>query len=153
MHQQEMGKASSSRRRPSDGHPYAADRPKASVSSSENLPSDIATPVSAPSSYLDTSIPFNLPPRRSMKMLKDGSDFVWPDAAHALFVRGTVLLPPRARPILIPSSGLQAWKFINIGSKRTRAPRGEGKTDLLTRYLQSHGVERTKKQVASHLCV
>lgn len=62
------------------------------------------------------------------------------------------LLPlvPRV-PFLFPYAGLQAWKFINIGSKRTRAPRGEGKTDFLTRYLQSHGVERTKKQVASHL--
>ena len=85
-----------------------------------------------------------------MKMLKDGSDFVWPDAAHAMFVRGTVSLSS-PRFILILSPGLQAWKFINIGSKRTRAPRGEGKTDFLTRYLQSHGVERTKKQVASHL--
>ncbi|KAF8512085.1 hypothetical protein BU17DRAFT_69355 [Hysterangium stoloniferum] len=86
-------------------------------------------------SCLDSVIPFNLPPRRSMKMLKDGSDFVWPDAAHTLFVKG-----------------LQAWKVLTIGSKRTRAPRGEGKTDFLVRYLKSHGVERTKKQVASHLC-
>ncbi|KAF8531227.1 hypothetical protein JB92DRAFT_185885 [Gautieria morchelliformis] len=130
-----MGKVSCSRGRASGGHPYD-DRPRlpAPHLPSEKSSSDTAHPISAPSSYLDTSIPFNLPPRRSMKMLKDGSDFVWPDAAHALFVRG-----------------LQAWKFINIGSKRTRAPRGEGKTDFLTRYLQSHGVERTKKQVASHL--
>ncbi|GJJ13979.1 hypothetical protein Clacol_008236 [Clathrus columnatus] len=89
-----------------------------------------------PASYLDASIPSNLPPRRSMKMLKDGSDFVWPDSAHALFVKG-----------------LQAWKIQTIGSKRTRAPRGEGKTDFLVRFLQSHGVTRTKKQVASHLLV
>ncbi|KIJ30483.1 hypothetical protein M422DRAFT_268033 [Sphaerobolus stellatus SS14] len=98
---------------------------QASSSSSSHVPAN---------SFLDASIPFNLPPRRSMKMLKDGSDFVWPDAAHSLFVKG-----------------LQQWKVLTIGSKRTRAPRGEGKTDFLVRYLQQHGVERTKKQVASHL--
>ena len=148
-----MGKVSCSRRRSSGGHPYD-DRPRLSTTqtSPEKTPPDMSHTTSAPSSYLDTSIPFNLPPRRSMKMLKDGSDFVWPDAAHALFVRGAVFSTLVSQRLSLHQClGLQAWKFINIGSKRTRAPRGEGKTDFLTRYLQSHGVERTKKQVASHL--
>jgi hypothetical protein len=86
-----MGKVSCSRGRSSGGHPYD-DRPRHSAPHlpSDKTSSDTAHPISAPSSYLDTSIPFNLPPRRSMKMLKDGSDFVWPDAAHALFVRGAL---------------------------------------------------------------
>jgi hypothetical protein len=53
-------------------------------------------------SYLDASIPHNLPPRRSMKMLKDGSDFVWPDAAHVLFVKGWCCTPPRKLSLVLP---------------------------------------------------
>lgn len=125
---------------------------------------DVNRADTIPASYLDASIPLNLPPRRSMKMLKDGSDFVWPDSAHALFVKGWYLstLPSCdtrtvseafSSPLLFFFQGLQAWKALTYNSKRTRAPRGEGKTDFLVRYLQGHGVERTKKQVASHLYV
>lgn len=94
----------------------------------------------------------SLPQRRHRKMLRDGSSEVWPQSAENVFLEG--MYPPsltQSPTALIFHTGLREywnspWANFSRGRSRWR-------NQFLVDYLQKAGIERTKKQVASHIQV
>ena len=67
-------------------------------------------------------------------MLKDGSSEVWPQEAEAIFLDG------------LRDYWNSPWANFNRGRSRWR-------NQYLVDYLKKNGIERSKKQVASHIQV
>lgn len=75
-----------------------------------------------------------LPQRRHRKMLKDGSSEVWPQEAEDIFLDG------------LRDYWNSPWANTNRGRSRWR-------NQYLVDYLKKYGIDRSKKQVASHIQV
>ncbi|EJD06017.1 uncharacterized protein FOMMEDRAFT_145345 [Fomitiporia mediterranea MF3/22] len=75
-----------------------------------------------------------LPQRRHRKMLKDGSAEVWPQDAEDVFLEG------------LKDYWNSPWANTSRGRSRWR-------NQYLVDYLKKFGIERSKKQVASHIQV
>ncbi|KAI0798068.1 hypothetical protein C8Q75DRAFT_33463 [Abortiporus biennis] len=73
------------------------------------------------------------PQRKHHKLLKDGSE-VWSDDVERIFVEG------------LKEYWESPWATYSRGRSRWR-------NQFLVEHLQKHGIERTKKQVASHIQV
>ena len=98
----------------------------------------------------DTALKSLTPQRKHRKLLKDGSSEVWPEDIERIFVQGPSPPPPRT-PLLTFSLGLREywespWATYSRGRSRWR-------NQFLVDYLQKSGVDRSKKQVASHIQV
>ncbi|KAJ6580910.1 hypothetical protein B0H19DRAFT_929428, partial [Mycena capillaripes] len=79
--------------------------------------------------------PLLTPQRKHRKLLKDGSSTaVWPESIEALFVQG------------LREYWDSPWATYSRGRSRWR-------NQFLVDYLQSLGITRSKKQVASHIQV
>ncbi|TDL27538.1 hypothetical protein BD410DRAFT_426163 [Rickenella mellea] len=76
----------------------------------------------------------SLPQRRHRKMLRDGSSEVWPQHAEDLFLKG------------LEDYWNSPWANFSRGRSRWR-------NQFLVDYLKRNGIERSKKQVASHIQV
>lgn len=77
------------------------------------------------------------PSRKHRKLLKDGSGVeVWPEAIEKIFVQGL----------------REYWQSPYATYSQSRG-RSRWRNQFLVDYLQRHGIERTKKQVASHIQV
>lgn len=74
------------------------------------------------------------PQRKHRKLLKDGSSEVWPEDIERIFVHG------------LREYWDSPWATFSRGRSRWR-------NQFLVDYLQRHGVDRSKKQVASHIQV
>ena len=92
------------------------------------------------------------PQRKHHKMLKDGTSEVWPEDVEKIFIQGISILPlPRLPPLNLLPTGLREywespWATFSRGRSRWR-------NQFLVDYLQKAGVERSRKQVASHIQV
>lgn len=75
-----------------------------------------------------------LPQRRHRKMLKDGSSEVWPEEAENIFLDGL-------------------REYWNSPCANWNKGRSRWRNSFLVEYLRSKGIERSKKQVASHIQV
>ncbi|KAF9532945.1 hypothetical protein CPB83DRAFT_589012 [Crepidotus variabilis] len=85
----------------------------------------------------DASIPSITPQRKHRKLLKDGSGTeVWPEHIEKVFV-----------------SGLREYWDSPYATYSQSRGRSRWRNQFLVDYLGKHGVERTKKQVASHIQV
>ncbi|OJA21601.1 hypothetical protein AZE42_01677 [Rhizopogon vesiculosus] len=83
----------------------------------------------------DSSSPRTLTPQRKhRKLLKDGSSEVWPEDVERIFVQG------------LREYWESPWATYSRGRSRWR-------NQFLVEYLQRAGVDRSKKQVASHIQV
>lgn len=78
--------------------------------------------------------PDPLPQRRHRKMLKDGTSEVWPQDAENVFLDG------------LREYWNSPWANFSRGRSRWR-------NQYLVDYLKKNGIERSKKQVASHIQV
>lgn len=100
----------------------------------------------------DSSSPKSLTPQRKhRKLLKDGSSEVWPEDVERIFVEGSSPQTISLFNIFIPPLGLREywespWATYSRGRSRWR-------NQFLVEYLQRAGVDRSKKQVASHIQV
>ncbi|KAG1734994.1 hypothetical protein EDB19DRAFT_1638689 [Suillus lakei] len=74
------------------------------------------------------------PQRKHRKLLKDGSSEVWPEEIERIFVQG--LRDYLESPWATYSRGRSRWR-----------------NQFLVEYLQRAGIDRSKKQVASHIQV
>ncbi|KAI6106428.1 hypothetical protein EV401DRAFT_517673 [Pisolithus croceorrhizus] len=74
------------------------------------------------------------PQRKHRKLLKDGSSEVWPEDIERIFVQG------------LREYWDSPWATFSRGRSRWR-------NQFLVDYLQKHGIDRSKKQVASHIQV
>ncbi|TFL07597.1 hypothetical protein BDV98DRAFT_652521 [Pterulicium gracile] len=96
------------------------------------MPVSSASKASSSTSIISTTL---TPQRKHHKLLKDGSgDEVWPQSVESVFVQG--LKAYRDSPWATYSRGRSRWR-----------------NQFLVDYLQSVGIVRTKKQVASHIQV
>ncbi|KAF9227962.1 hypothetical protein BS17DRAFT_774545 [Gyrodon lividus] len=88
------------------------------------------------SSVYDTDSPSKslTPQRKHRKLLKDGSSEVWPEEIERVFVQG------------LREYWESPWATYSRGRSRWR-------NQFLVDYLQKNGVDRSKKQVASHIQV
>jgi hypothetical protein len=93
------------------------------------------------------------PQRKHRKMLKDGTSEVWPEDVEKIFVNGAVIPSSLGRLIFTCAShsGLRQywespWATYSRGRSRWR-------NQFLVDYLKDAGIERSKKQVASHIQV
>ncbi|OAX44614.1 hypothetical protein K503DRAFT_657529, partial [Rhizopogon vinicolor AM-OR11-026] len=83
----------------------------------------------------DSSSPKTLTPQRKhRKLLKDGSSEVWPEDVERIFVQG------------LREYWESPWATYSRGRSRWR-------NQFLVEYLQRAGIDRSKKQVASHIQV
>ncbi|KAG8217485.1 hypothetical protein J3R82DRAFT_5630 [Butyriboletus roseoflavus] len=82
----------------------------------------------------DASTKSLTPQRKHRKLLKDGSSEVWPEDIERIFVQG------------LREYWESPWATYSRGRSRWR-------NQFLVDYLQKHGVDRSKKQVASHIQV
>ncbi|KIJ69428.1 hypothetical protein HYDPIDRAFT_51293, partial [Hydnomerulius pinastri MD-312] len=89
-----------------------------------------------PSAYdTDSSSTKSLTPQRKhRKLLKDGSSEVWPEEIERIFVQG------------LREYWESPWATYSRGRSRWR-------NQFLVDYLQKNGIDRSKKQVASHIQV
>ncbi|KZT26234.1 hypothetical protein NEOLEDRAFT_1049132, partial [Neolentinus lepideus HHB14362 ss-1] len=74
------------------------------------------------------------PQRKHRKMLKDGTSEVWPESVEEIFVEG------------LREYWQSPWATFSRGRSRWR-------NQFLVDYLRKRGIERSKKQVASHIQV
>ncbi|KIM65218.1 hypothetical protein SCLCIDRAFT_78525, partial [Scleroderma citrinum Foug A] len=74
------------------------------------------------------------PQRKHRKLLKDGSSEVWPEDIERIFVQG------------LQEYWESPWATFSRGRSRWR-------NQYLVDHLQKHGIDRSKKQVASHIQV
>ncbi|KAG1827335.1 uncharacterized protein BJ212DRAFT_1217581, partial [Suillus subaureus] len=74
------------------------------------------------------------PQRKHRKLLKDGSSEVWPEEIERIFVQG------------LREYWESPWATYSRGRSRWR-------NQFLVEYLQRAGIDRSKKQVASHIQV
>lgn len=117
-------------------------------------PSPKSSPKGATSSPSPTGQRTLTPQRKHRKMLKDGTSEVWPESVEKIFVAGTVIIPSSLQPSYLyvsPVSGLRQywespWATYSRGRSRWR-------NQFLVDYLKEAGIERSKKQVASHIQV
>ncbi|KAI6039041.1 hypothetical protein EDC04DRAFT_1822667 [Pisolithus marmoratus] len=88
------------------------------------------------SATYETDLPVKslTPQRKHRKLLKDGSSEVWPEDIERIFVQG------------LQEYWDSPWATFSRGRSRWR-------NQFLVDYLQKHGVDRSKKQVASHIQV
>ncbi|KAF8447997.1 hypothetical protein L210DRAFT_849030 [Boletus edulis BED1] len=91
------------------------------------------------------------PQRKHRKLLKDGSSEVWPEDIERTFVQGAYSPPPRRSLPDTHSLGLREywespWATYSRGRSRWR-------NQFLVDFLHKNGVDRSKKQVASHIQV
>lgn len=92
------------------------------------------------------------PQRKHRKLLKSGQGEVWSEEVEKVFVQGTSLpllyspLPPHSL-----SSGLK--KYWESPSATYSRGRSRYRNQFLVDFLQKAGIERSKKQVASHVQV
>ena len=85
----------------------------------------------------DSAIPSITPQRKHRKLLKDGSGTeVWPEAIEKVFVLGLKEYWDSPYATYSQSRGRSRWR-----------------NQFLVDYLHKHGVDRSKKQVASHIQV
>jgi len=93
--------------------------------------------VSSSSSQLKSDSNSITPQRKHRKLLKDGSGTeVWPEAIEKIFVQGLK----------------EYWDSPYATYSQSRG-RSRLRNQFLVDYLQKHGIERSKKQVASHIQV
>lgn len=93
--------------------------------------------VAMKSTRHDSSIPTITPQRKHRKLLKDGSGTeVWPEHIEQLFVQGLREYWDSPYATYSQSRGRSRWR-----------------NQFLVDYLAKHGIERSKKQVASHIQV
>jgi hypothetical protein len=95
--------------------------------------------VSSSSSQLKTDSATHsiTPQRKHRKLLKDGSGTeVWPEAIEKIFVQGLKEYWDSPYATYSQSRGRSRWR-----------------NQFLVDYLLKHGIERSKKQVASHIQV
>lgn len=92
------------------------------------------------------------PQRKHHKLLKDGSE-VWSEDVEKIFVQGGSASYGPAAPVLSPPliTGLREywespWATYSRGRSRWR-------NQFLVDHLKKFGIERSKKQVASHIQV
>jgi hypothetical protein len=90
------------------------------------------------------------PQRKHRKLLKDGSSEVWPEEIERIFVQGwctTISLPRRLTCYLgLREYWESPWATYSRGRSRWR-------NQFLVEFLQRAGIDRSKKQVASHIQV
>jgi hypothetical protein len=94
------------------------------------------------------------PQRKHRKMLKDGTSEVWPESVEKIFVDGAVILASSCSLSYLyvsATSGLRQywespWATYSRGRSRWR-------NQFLVDYLKEAGIDRSKKQVASHIQV
>ena len=85
-------------------------------------------------------------------MLKDGTSEVWPESVEKIFVDGAVITALSFQPSYVCAAlGLRQywespWATYSRGRSRWR-------NQFLVDYLKEAGIERSKKQVASHIQV
>lgn len=91
------------------------------------------------------------PQRKHRKLLKSGQGEVWSEEVEKVFVQGTSL--PFFTPLspLTLSSGLK--KYWESPSATYSRGRSRYRNQFLVDFLQKAGIERSKKQVASHVQV
>ncbi|TFK54920.1 hypothetical protein OE88DRAFT_976143 [Heliocybe sulcata] len=94
----------------------------------------IASPSSSPSSSMSCTQKTLTPQRKHRKMLKDGSSEVWPESVEEIFVQG------------LREYWQSPWATFSRGRSRWR-------NQFLVDFLNKRGIERSKKQVASHIQV
>ncbi|KAF8559542.1 hypothetical protein OG21DRAFT_1473925 [Imleria badia] len=82
------------------------------------------------------------PQRKHRKLLKDGSSEVWPEDIERIFVQGSYPSPPSC----LREYWESPWATYSRGRSRWR-------NQFLVDYLHKNGVDRSKKQVASHIQV
>ncbi|KAF9246551.1 hypothetical protein BU15DRAFT_23790, partial [Melanogaster broomeanus] len=82
----------------------------------------------------DPSLKSLTPQRKHRKLLKDGSSEVWPEEIERIFVQG------------LREYWESPWATYSRGRSRWR-------NQFLVDYLQKTGIDRSKKQVASHIQV
>ncbi|KIK95891.1 hypothetical protein PAXRUDRAFT_826554 [Paxillus rubicundulus Ve08.2h10] len=82
----------------------------------------------------DSSAKSLTPQRKHRKLLKDGSSEVWPEDIERIFVQG------------LREYWESPWATYSRGRSRWR-------NQFLVDYLQKNGIDRSKKQVASHIQV
>jgi hypothetical protein len=89
------------------------------------------------SSKHESSMPSITPQRKHRKLLKDGSGTeVWPESIEKIFVQGLK----------------EYWESPYATYSQSRG-RSRWRNQFLVDYLGKHGIERSKKQVASHIQV
>ncbi|KAH9996908.1 hypothetical protein BJV77DRAFT_941957, partial [Russula vinacea] len=96
------------------------------------------SPKSSPGGARSTPSPSGqrtlTPQRKHRKMLKDGTSEVWPESVEKIFVDG------------LRQYWESPWATYSRGRSRWR-------NQFLVDYLKEAGIERSKKQVASHIQV
>jgi hypothetical protein len=92
------------------------------------------------------------PQRKHHKMLKDGTSEVWPEDVEQLFIQGLFFAlsymntPPICCILGLREYWESPWATFSRGRSRWR-------NQFLVDYLQKSGIERSRKQVASHIQV
>ncbi|KAF5391289.1 hypothetical protein D9757_001921 [Collybiopsis confluens] len=111
--------------------------------------SDASSPRSRATSYLNPSVPVSprsllTPLRKHHKLLKDGSGLeVWPEYVEQVFVQG---LQAYSKSIASHTQPIKSSDSSAPGRSRLR-------NAFLVSYLAERGIDRSRKQVASHLQV
>lgn len=85
-------------------------------------------------------------------MLKDGTSEVWPESVEKIFVDGAVVTASSLQPsnVCVASGLRQYWESPWATYSRGRS---RWRNQFLVDYLKEAGIERSKKQVASHIQV
>jgi hypothetical protein len=119
-------------------------------------PSPKSSPRDARSSPSPSGQRTLTPQRKHRKMLKDGTSEVWPESVEKIFVQGAVIVclvvpqPFRSLRCTIVSGLRQYWESPWATYSRGRS---RWRNQFLVDYLKEAGIERSKKQVASHIQV
>lgn len=94
------------------------------------------------------------PQRKHRKLLKDGSGTeVWPESIEKIFVQGaSPLSAPTSTHLTLPAGLREYWESPYATYSQSRG-RSRWRNQFLVDYLQKQGIERSKKQVASHIQV
>jgi hypothetical protein len=94
------------------------------------------------------------PQRKHRKMLKDGTSEVWPESVEKIFVNGEtipfIIACPSYLYVCVTSGLRQYWESPWATYSRGRS---RWRNQFLVDYLKDQGIERSKKQVASHIQV
>lgn len=90
------------------------------------------------------------PQRKHHKMLKDGTSEVWPEDVEKIFIQGIFLFLSLFFSSLLRTGLREYWESPWATFSRGRS---RWRNQFLVDYLQKAGVERSRKQVASHIQV
>lgn len=93
------------------------------------------------------------PQRKHRKLLKDGSgEEVWPESVEKIFVQGTTTRRSVFIHFNVPLGLREYWQSPWATYTQSRG-RSRWRNQFLVDYLQNAAINRTKKQVASHIQV